>query len=293
MSGLAHQAPGSAPGLLAQWGGLSAAQWAGRFGLATVELHARVGSTNDRARALVREGRPLPALVVACRQSGGRGRRGRRWESDSPLGLWFTVALAGRRHGPSDPVSLRAGLAAALAVESVAPGLAIRIKWPNDLMAGARKLGGVLCERAGKAVVAGIGLNLGHRPADLPEAIFARATSVRIETGRPVRRGPVLQAVLRRLEVLQRPAPVIPPPELAQLEARSFLAGRRLSVSGLVRTSSGAKRKVEALPALAGSLRPGGELEVRAEDGETLHLVAGTVESTSPAPGPAPEGDRL
>ena len=294
MSGASGRTAHVARGLLAHWGGLSANQWAKRFRFPTVELHARIGSTNDRARVLVQARQPLPALVVACRQSGGKGRRGRRWESDSPLGLWFTVALAGR-HGPQDPISLRAGLAAALAIESAAPGLAVQVKWPNDLMAGTRKLGGVLCERTGQTVLAGIGVNLGHRPSDLPEALSARATSVRIETGRPLERGRALQAVLRALEALRRPARALSPEELAQLNARSFLAGRRLWASGVVRAPCGGERAVQALPALGGAVQPGGELEIRGEDGETLHWIAGTVDrvaSALPAAGPLSAGDR-
>ena len=155
--------------MLARWGGAPQAEWASRFGFATAEFHARIPSTNDRARALACAGRPRPVLVVASRQSGGKGRHGRRWASDSPLGLWFSVALPGA-HDPAHPVPLRAGLAAALALESLAPELDAGVKWPNDLVAGPerRKLGGVLCERAAGATIVGVGLDLNHDPSDFP-----------------------------------------------------------------------------------------------------------------------------
>ncbi len=275
----------------AEWGGLATAEWARRFGYATAEFHARVPSTNERARALALAGRPLPVLVVASRQSAGRGRRGRRWASDSPLGLWFTVAVAGGR-GPTEPVPLRAGLAAALAVESLAPGLAVRLKWPNDLLAGpeGRKFGGVLCERAGGATIVGIGLDLNHGPGDLPAHLAGRATSVRAETGRRLARGDVLRTVLAALAVRLRPEPSIPPGELAELNARSFMAGRRASASGVASTPSGEARAVEALPVVCGPILADGALQLRSRDGGTLRLVAGSVTPapSSARPGPPP-----
>lgn len=264
--------------LATHWGGAPQAEWANRFGFATAEFHVRIPSTNDRARSLVRAGRPRPILVVASRQSGGKGRHGRHWASDSPLGLWFSVALPGD-HDPAHPVPLRAGLAAVLAVESLVPELDAGLKWPNDLVVRpeGRKFGGVLCERAAGATIVGIGLDLNHDPSDFPAKLGDRATSVRAETGRRLSRAEVLETVLARLEAIRAPAAAIPPDELEAINARSVLAGRSMVANGVARAPSGGQRMVEAVRVVCGPVLADGALEMRTAEGETLRLVAGSL----------------
>lgn len=261
----------------AMWAGRSAGEWMRRFSLGTAEFHTRIGSTNDRARALVREGSPLPALVVADRQSAGRGRRGRRWVSDMPLGLWCTVARSWTG-GDLGPLTLRAGLAAARGVESVVRGLRIEVKWPNDLLVSGRKLGGILCERAGGAVLVGIGINVNQQMRDLPLGLAPAPTSALMESGRVTPRGRLLEAVIASLEpVWVRPGRLIPPAELAALRARSPLGGHRLCVDGAVRHSSGRPRTVRGLVATSTDLHSDGSLGLRDEGGRRLSLIAGSV----------------
>lgn len=279
------------------WEGVSVGDWARRLKVATAEFHDRTDSTSDRAAALVRAGRPLPLVVVADRQTAGRGRRGRRWASDSPSGLWFTVAHAfpasrptpprTRRHGepPEGPrgpsgawtLPLRIGLAAARAVESAAPGIRVQVKWPNDLLVGGRKLGGVLCERAGGAVLVGVGLNLNHPADELPTGPGLRATSIAAETGRSVRRGRVLEAVWAAMEVVwSGPARTLPPVERAALDRRSPLTGRPLAVDGVIRLRSGRAQAVQRMNAVGGRLCPDGSLELVDSKGARVRLVAGS-----------------
>lgn len=259
------------------WEGCSAAQWSRRFSVPTVEVHARIGSTSDRALALARAGSPLPALVLADRQSAGRGRRGRRWISDTPLGLWFTVARAWEG-GEVGALSLRVGLAAARAVEVVARGLRVDIKWPNDLFVDGRKLGGILCERADGIVLAGIGLNINHDRRDLPLGLAPAPTSVALESGRTMQRGRLLDAAMKTLaDVWARPGPSIPPAELKALEARSALRDRMLTVDGAVRRSSGRPRTARGLVATATGLHPDGTLGLRDQSGRRLTLIAGSI----------------
>ena len=265
------------PSPAVQWEGRSAAQWARRFSVPTVEVHARIGSTNDRAMALARAGSPLPALVLADRQSAGRGRRGRRWISDTPLGLWITVARAWEG-GEVGALPLRVGLAAARAVEAVARGLRVDVKWPNDIFVDGRKLGGILCERADGIVLAGIGLNVNHNRRDLPLGLAPAPTSVLLESGRKTQRGRLLDAVMKTLaEVWARPGPSIPPAELRALEARSALRGRMLSVDGAVRRSSGHPRTARGLVATATGLQPDGTLGLKDQGGRRLTLIAGSI----------------
>ena len=263
--------------LLATWEGRSAEAWARRLSAATVEFHGRIGSTNDRGRELVAEGWRLPAVVVANRQSAGRGRRGRGWVSDTPLGLWFTMVRDGEAGGGA-AVPLRVGLGVARGLESVVPGLRVGIKWPNDLLAGGRKLGGVLCEQAGGAVLTGVGLNLNHRRGDLPAELETPATSARVASGLRVSRGRALAGILDQLpEVWAHHGPAIPAGELEELEARSPLRGRRLSVDGVVRHSSEGLCAVAGLAAIAVSIRPDGALEVRDDAGTRLEVIAGSI----------------
>ena len=263
--------------LLGTWEGRSAEAWARRLSVATVEFHARIESTSDRARALVAEGWQRPAVVVADRQSAGRGRRGRSWVSDTPLGLWFTV-VADAAAGGTPVLPLRVGLGVARALESVVTGLRVEIKWPNDLLAGGKKLGGVLCEQCGETVLAGVGLNLNHSQGDLPAGLETPATSVRVAGGHRVSRARVLAKVIDELsEVWTHPGPPIPSAELAALEARSPLRGRRLSVDGVVRHSSERPRAAQGLTVTGGSIRPDGTLEVRDDAGTRLRVIAGSI----------------
>jgi BirA family biotin operon repressor/biotin-[acetyl-CoA-carboxylase] ligase len=125
------------------------------------------GSTNDDLAARARAGAPEGSWLLAGRQTGGRGRQGRAWAS--PPGNLHASTLV-RLHA-SDPPAPTLALVAAVALQEVAhafaPDAAIRIKWPNDLLAGTAKLSGILLEREGDAVVVGFGVNLADHPRDL------------------------------------------------------------------------------------------------------------------------------
>lgn len=272
--------------LLTAWEGTPAADWAGRLGLATAEFHASVTSTNDRARSLVTEGASLPLVVVADRQTAGRGRRGRRWHSDTALGLWCTYAAAKPSVSTAQPdedgaavLPLRLGLAVARAVESAAPGsLLVQVKWPNDLLLEGAKVGGILCERAGAVVLAGIGLNLNHAATDLPSSLEYPVASLRQHTGRLVPRDRVLTAVCEAVTALWKSsASTLLPRERAELDRRSPILGRRVRVSGVVRTPSGSTRSVRSAEAVAAGVGGEGSLRLRGPKETEMRLVAGSV----------------
>lgn len=111
--------------------------------------HDEVRSTQDLARSELDE---LPVLVLARSQSEGRGRFGARWET-APRGVAASLALR-VSEGERRPMSLMAGVAAVRALDVVT------LKWPNDIMVGEVKSGGILVERTGDIVVIGMGLNL-------------------------------------------------------------------------------------------------------------------------------------
>ena len=263
---------------LSFWEDRSAGEWARHLGAATAEFHARIASTSDRVRELVRSGLPLPALVVADRQSAGRGRRGRRWESDTPLGLWLTAAVAAAPSSSASVLPLRIGLALARTLESLVPGLRLSVKWPNDLTTSGGKLGGILCERAGDAVLVGIGLNLGHSRADLPSDLDVPATSLLLETGQTLPRGRVLPAVWSATTAACRASgDSLSPSERAALDRRSPLRRRRVVVDGVALGSEGGARAVHSLHAVASGVASNGSLLLRDEHGATVRLVTGSV----------------
>jgi BirA family biotin operon repressor/biotin-[acetyl-CoA-carboxylase] ligase len=146
-----------------------------------IERHERLASTNDRAIAAAEAGAAPGLLVVAAEQTAGRGRDGRAWAS--PPGNLFASALLpplpALRGGAA---ALLAGLAAHDAVAPLLPDPALlRLKWPNDLLAGGAKLGGILTEvgtsRGGiDWIVAGIGLNLAAAPAVGERAVTSVVT---------------------------------------------------------------------------------------------------------------------
>lgn len=126
------------------------------------------GSTNADLLALAGSGAAEGSWLVAGRQTAGRGRQGRAWQS--PPGNLYASTLVRLR--PGDPQAATLALVAAVALDASvraflpqADGLAI--KWPNDLLIDGAKLTGILLERQGDAVVIGIGVNLAHHPVDL------------------------------------------------------------------------------------------------------------------------------
>jgi BirA family biotin operon repressor/biotin-[acetyl-CoA-carboxylase] ligase len=169
----------------------------------TIVRHDAVPSTNDAAKALARAGAPAGTVVTASAQTGGRGTKGRAWDSPPGLGLYVSVVL----RPPAEAVALlplAAGLAALAAVEKSA-GVRARLQWPNDLLWEGRKLGGILCESGFLGAdfdfsVVGIGINIGQGDDDFPIALRGKAISLRLAAGRPVAVGAVLDALLPALE---------------------------------------------------------------------------------------------
>lgn len=136
---------------------------------------AETGSTNADLLELARAGAAEGMWLRADRQTGGRGRLGRSWVS--PPGNLHASTIVRLRPGDADAATL--ALVAAVALEEVAGAYAgaarLRIKWPNDLLAGPAKLAGILLERADDAVVIGFGVNLTHHPAMLDRPVTSLA----------------------------------------------------------------------------------------------------------------------
>jgi BirA family biotin operon repressor/biotin-[acetyl-CoA-carboxylase] ligase len=156
----------------------------GPFGTRIVYFPS-IGSTNDVAAALAGGGIGQGAVVVADTQTSGRGRRGRQWFSPPLSGLYVSIVLEPPLAAKM-LVTLAAGVGLSEGVQA-ATGLPTDIKWPNDLLAGSRKLAGILAEAVTRdAVVLGYGINAGLE--SYPPELKSRATSLERELGRPVDR---------------------------------------------------------------------------------------------------------
>jgi BirA family transcriptional regulator, biotin operon repressor / biotin---[acetyl-CoA-carboxylase] ligase len=172
-----------------------------RTAAARIVRVGRVESTQAIAFSLAAEGAADGTAVVAESQAAGRGRRGRTWLDEAGASLLVSVLLRPRLPAVRLPLlSLATGVAVAETLASVA-GVPARLKWPNDVLVGGRKIAGILLEsRLGTAplVVIGVGVNLAQRT--FPSALEERATSVVLETGRDVDREAVLGALLDALD---------------------------------------------------------------------------------------------
>ena len=230
-----------------------------------------VGSTNDEARKLGRTGAPEGTLVIADYQKAGRGRLDRRWEA--PPGSCLLLSLLFRP--PLAPhqvqrLTMACSLAVADAVESETE-LRVGLKWPNDVMLGDAKAGGILTELELDGdrldfVVVGVGLNVNLEPGRLPANLLVPATSLSHVLDREVQRLPLLWALLRAMEAryFQLTEGHSPQAEWAE---RLVTLGQPVKVS-----ASGS-----ALEGVAEGVDANGALLVRLPDGRVEKVLAGDV----------------
>ncbi len=167
-----------------------------------------VTSTNDLLKALARQGAPEGLVLLAERQTAGRGRLGRNFQSPAGKGLWLSLLL--RPQCPPERLPQVTALTAVAVRRAIlaACGLETGIKWPNDLVWQGRKLCGILTELEtggdGLALVIGIGLNVSQQPEDFPPELRPTAVSLTQALGREIPREPLAAALLRRLDAMYR-----------------------------------------------------------------------------------------
>ena len=239
-------------------------QWAGQ----DIVYFKEIDSTNRYAKKLAGQGAAHGTMVLADTQTAGRGRRGRGWIS--PAGESIAMSLILRPDVPPAQVakiSLLTALATANAIRRVT-GLDVRIKWPNDIVAGGRKVCGMLMEMDATpekvaSVVAGVGINV-HQ-TQFPEEIAHSASSLDLLAGRRISRADIVRAFLQEFEqawVLGDEA------MMRAYCARSATIGQRVQVIGLNGTYTGTAQGVT----------DSGSLLVRAdEDGGVREVLAADV----------------
>ncbi len=169
----------------------------------SIYFYEETDTTNNRARELALEGAPEGTLVVAEKQTAGRGRRGKVWESPLGTGIWMSLVLRPQiMPAEASVLTLLCGLATAEAIEAET-GLSAGIKWPNDILINGKKAVGILTEMDCEMsqvhfVIPGIGINV--NTASFPPEIADIATSLYLECGKTVSRRRLVHKVLERLE---------------------------------------------------------------------------------------------
>lgn len=208
---------------------------------------------------------PEGAVAVTEHQTAGRGRAGRQWEDEEGEALLLSVLLRPPDATGAPQLSLVCALAVAEAVEAVS-AVEAEVKWPNDVLAGGRKLAGILLEGHERAVVCGIGVNVGQTDRSLPAETRSPVASLRTLTGRDHDRAALLVELLARLESLYATwladglLPLVP-----GLERRDGLRGREVRIGGVAGAADG--------------IAPDGRLRVRQRDGTTALVASGEVEA--------------
>ncbi|MDD5308455.1 MAG: biotin--[acetyl-CoA-carboxylase] ligase [Deltaproteobacteria bacterium] len=238
----------------------------------TVAVRDEVGSTSTELAELLKRGAASGAVVVARRQTAGRGRQGRTWFSPGSGDLYLSLGVQAdaKPDGLMPVVPLAAGVAAVDALVE-AGATAARLKWPNDVMLDGRKLAGILCEvphpvqRPGMLVV-GIGVNVGAR--SFPGEIAGIATSLALVVGRTVPLEVLAAAWIAELEkwvdVVRRNGRS---GLLAAWKERALPSGRRVRVGGIEGTTV--------------DLDGNGRLVLRLDDGSLRSISGGIVEDAT------------
>jgi BirA family transcriptional regulator, biotin operon repressor / biotin---[acetyl-CoA-carboxylase] ligase len=245
------------------------AEWVGFEG--RVIVHASTASTNDDAKELARSGAASGSFVVADAQTAGRGRAGNSWHSPPGANLYFSQLLRPRFDSALAPAfALVAGCVVAGAIERRLGGASTRVKWPNDVFVGEKKISGILIEAQLRgdelgSLVVGVGVNLATR--EFPTALAAIATSVAIAGGPDASLDRDALAVELAVE-LARASSRYEAGGLASFEAelaaRDHLRGKRV--------------RVGEHAGIADGIEPDGRLAIRTPGGARTLVASGHVE---------------
>ena len=244
-----------------------------RMGKTGITHHLLTDSTNIQAREQAGQGAPEGTLVVAESQSAGRGRKGRSWIAGTGEGLLFSLILRPKME-PSRAALITLMTAVAVAEALIdQTGINARIKWPNDILVGRKKLAGILTEMSMELdavdhVIVGVGLNINTPAAAFHPEIKEIATSVMAETAHEFSRVSLLQAILTRFETLYTTLSTKGPESiLTRWKGLSDIMGRRVRVA-LMR---------EDIEGWVEDIDPDGVLLIKNDAGESLRILSGDI----------------
>lgn len=250
------------------------------IGLETVRIGRRLDflkqtpSTNADAFRVAEAGAVEGTVVIAEAQSGGKGRRGRVWASPPGVNLYCSVVLRPLIMPHEAPqLTFLSAVAVARAIE-LTTGLCPEIKWPNDVLIGGKKIAGLLNEMSAETdginfIVLGIGINLNMTLEQFPDDLRHPATSLLLESGRPVDRASFTSTMLNELDKLYADFLLHGfTPVREEWQKRCNANGRRVLVS-----DAGAERISGIFAGIDGD----GALLLRSDDGTVERIVNGDV----------------
>lgn len=244
----------------------------GRFGK-QIHYFSELDSTNLFAVRRAREGGEEGEIVLAERQTHGKGRMGRSWFSPPGLNLYLSAILRPKLHPLHAPqITLMAAVALAETAQLFVADH-VSIKWPNDILVNGKKLAGILTESSCDPdrihyVIVGIGVNLNLPRESLPDALRDSATSVLVLTGRPIDRTAFACRLIRSLDQCY-----------GELERKGFgpLAERWESFSALKGKRVRVDMAGQQVAGLASGIDKDGALILLLEDGSRQRILAGDV----------------
>jgi len=229
-------------------------------------------STNTKAKQLAEEGSSHGTLVVANQQTGGKGRRGRTWESPANTGIWMTLVLKpDMSPANASMLTLVMALAATKACNEITDSKC-EIKWPNDIVLNRKKICGILTEMSAEMdyinhIVIGVGINA--NVDEFPEELLEKATSIKIENHKKVQRAKLISRILMHFEE----------------EYEHFMKNQDLSLQMEDYNDLLINKEKEVVilemageyQGIAHGINKKGELLVEKENGEMEHIYAGEV----------------
>lgn len=235
-----------------------------------IKVMKSIDSTNDEVKRLANNGGQSGLIVAAEEQTAGKGRLGRVWESEDG-GLYFTLLI--RPELPPSAIAsitLAAGYAVCLAIRDYT-GCDAKIKWPNDIIIGNKKVCGILTEMAAQSdqidyVAIGIGINVNH--TEFSDEISHKATSLYLETGKKIDRNPFFRAVIEKLDsVLASFLVSVSLDDIQSFKSLCATLGRKVSV----------QRGGQTIEGTAYDLTTNGELIIKDTVGHNIIINSGEV----------------
>ncbi len=230
-----------------------------------------VDSTNEEVKRRALKGEEGGLIVAAEEQNSGKGRLGRMWKSEPNRGIYFTLLIRPEL-APSDiaSITLMAGYAVCIAIRKYT-GCDAKIKWPNDIIIGNKKVCGILTEMAAQSdrldfVAIGIGINVNN--TYFPDEISKKATSLYIETNKKINRNEFFRCVIECLDkTLCSFLVSISLDDIQSFKSLCATLGREVIF----------KQNNKELKGIATDIKPTGELIVKIPDGNEITINSGEV----------------
>jgi len=238
-----------------------------------IVIYDEVESTNNIAYELIKKGYPSGTVVIADRQTKGKGRLGRKWISPEGKNLYMSIAIKPNITPKyATLITLTSAVACTTALRRYSE-IPVIIKWPNDMLVDQKKVAGILTEmkiegERIKAVVVGIGINVNMTEDDIPEEIKEIATSLRICKGEEFSRVMLASEIIKEFDKWY---------QLLEKKNRKTIIDRWMQLSGTIGKQVKIVLTDREIRAVAEAIDEEGRLIVRLPDGTYEKISAGDV----------------